>query len=328
MDEQLEPQVATPEAPAAPQSEQEKGRAEVDASFAAAFAELDPGAETDGDDAPAERDEPRAEGAPAEKDEAAPASDEEYEKALLALRYSGVPSAAIKNASRDELIAWGTEAAARRAKTEAALEERAKRIRELEEGQKAPAEPAKKPATVDWSPHLKALGEKLGLTPEEMTEAFAPALDAVAQQVRSEFDGRFSTHEKTLQEARAAEGRRQISEQVRRLADPYPKLKSDEALVEKLNSKVIALWKSGEYQDAESVYDDAAKLVLGAPTKDLSAKRRNGASAPPEGRTDLEDGSEDPFMAALDRVEAGDLRGARRVGSKMSWGPPERRRTH
>jgi hypothetical protein len=311
---------------------------EHDAAFAAAFDKFDeglPGDDPAPDDGPAEPEEPtvgeldsRAElETPVEGESATPEAGDTYERALLALRYAHGKSAdyIIKNASREELIALGTEAAARRAKTEAALEERATRIRELEEGTKAPAEPAKA-AAVDWTPHLKALADTLGLDPEAAKQAFGPMLDAVAQQVRSEFDGRLSKSEQAGQEARAAEGRRQIGEQVRRLSEAHPKLKTDQDLVTKLNGKALALWKSGEYSDPASVYDDAAKIVLGASTAHLAAKRRNGSAPPPEGRVeDRTESSEDAFLKTLERVEAGDLRGARRVGSQVSWLQNDRR---
>jgi len=339
-----------------------EGQAELDASFAAAFLEHDPD-DGGGADEPAEtdaapvRDEEgkftsrAAAGVPkigerddadgaAEDDEGAeqvaggdeaavaakPEDAEAYEKALLALRYSGVPSAIIKNASREELIAWGTEAADRRAKTEAALEERATRIRELEEGQKAPAAAPAKAAAPDWTPHLKALADTLGLDSEAATKAFGPVLDAVASTVRAEFEGRLSPIERATQDANAAEGRRQISEQVRRLAVDHPKLKTDQDLVQKLNAKALALWKSGEYRDAESVYDDASKLVLGAPTANLAAKRRNGSAAPPEGRMhEAMESSDEALLTAMDRSESGDSRGARRAGSQF-WDQEFQRR--
>lgn len=314
-------------------------RAELDAQFAAAFEAHDPGKGAADDAAPEpveaknvreiDPEEGRSEGAEraGETVAEAPAQDDEaYEKALLALRYSGVPSAVTKNLSRDELIAWGNQAADRRAKTEAALEERATRIRELEEGQKAPAAAPAKAAAPDWTPHLKALADTLGLDSEAATKAFGPVLDAVASTVRAEFEGRLSPIERATQDANAAEGRRQISEQVRRLAVDHPKLKTDQDLVQKLNAKALALWKSGEYRDAESVYDDASKLVLGAPTANLAAKRRNGSAAPPEGRMhEAMESSDEALLTAMDRSESGDSRGARRAGSQF-WDQEFQRR--
>jgi len=325
---------------------------DFDTDFKAAFADLPPEIQGD-EDAPGlkseddvEHDDPDREladasdegGAPGEKTatEVAATGDDAYEKALLALRYTHGDGASliIKNASREELIALGTQAADRRAKTEAALEERAQRIRELEAGTKAPAEPAKKAGAVDWTPHLKALADKLGYDPDVVKEAFVPVLDAVAQSVRAEFDGRLSKTEQTAQEAAAADGRRQIGEQVRRLSDAHPKLKSDQDLVSKLNTKALHLWKSGmdeagnqaAYASVADCYDDAAKLVLGAPTGHLAAKRRNGSAPPPEGRVeDRTENSDDAFMKAMERVEAGDTRGARRFGSKVFLGPADRR---
>jgi hypothetical protein len=331
------------EEPTSAESQVQHEESDFGKDFDEAFSELE-GSEPEDQEPEEETDEPEqrdvddtlpgretlvAEGAAEEpeeeRDEESKEPDERYEKALLALRYSGVPSSIIKNASRDELIAWGTQAAERRAKTEAALEERAKRIRELEDGAKAPAESAK-PAAVDWSPHLKALAETLGLDPEAAKQAFVPVLDAVAQQVRTEFDGRFSKHEQTIQETRAAEGRRQISEQVRRLAGTFPKLRTDQGLIEKLNAKALALWKTGQYETAEAVYDDASRLVDLGHTTAISGKRRNGSAPPPEGRVeDRTENSEDAFMRALERVEAGDARGARRFGSQVTWGPGGRR---
>src|SRR6185295_16374039 len=88
-------------------------RAELDAQFAAAFEAHDPGKGAADDAAPEpveaknvreiDPEEGRSEGAEraGETVAEAPAQDDEaYEKALLALRYSGVPSAVTKNLSR------------------------------------------------------------------------------------------------------------------------------------------------------------------------------------------------------------------------------------
>lgn len=329
----VEPAVAIP-------GGQLAGQAELDATFARAFAEVEPdeqGEEADGpvavrdeegkftsraaagvpkigefeeDEAPADEAEPEK---PAEDDEA-------YERALLSLRYAHGKAAekVIKNSSRDELIALGAEAADRRAKTEAALEERAVRIRELEGQTKAPAAQAKPAA--DWTPHLKALAEQHGLDPEAASKAYVPLLDAVVSTMRAEFEGRLAPMEKVAQEQLASEGRRQISEQVQRLSAEYPKLKTDQDLVLKLNGKALALWKSGEYHDARSVYDDAERLVLAGhiPTAGLATKRRNGSAPPPEGRVhDAMETSDEALLTAMERSEAGDSRGARRAGSQF-----------
>lgn len=320
----------------------------AEAAFEKAFAAFDKGG--DDDEAPpaetsaeleelptddVEGDEAADDGKPAATETETPATDDEaYERALLELRYHHGKAAdiIIKNASREELIALGTEAADRRASQRAALEERAEKIRKLEAATTAPVAPAK-PAPTDWSPHLKILAEKLGLDLEDAKAAFGPMLDAVAQQTRTEVEGRISNAEKASQESAAAEGRRQMSEQVQRLSETYPRLKSDEKLIAALNSKALTLAKAARdegtpYRSAQALYDDAERLVLAGKvsTAALGAKRRNGSAPPPEGR--VHDGpidSDDAWQQAVDAAERGDKRGVARAAAHVSFAPPGRR---
>jgi len=307
-----------------------------DAVFDAAFAELDDGqdaapAEGNEDPGDAQPDEPAHEEPAPAKAAAAPAPkagepDEAMERALLALRYSGVPSEIIKTTPRDQLIAWGTEAAARRAKTEAALEERATELRELKERTtKAPDAQASPAAAPDWSPHLKALAETLGLEPEAAKAAFGPVLDAVYKQATGALEGRVSQTEATAAQVAREQGQRTISEQMRRLEATYPNagLAKDPDLRSKVQEKALALYKTGEYGDADSIFNDAAAILRLSERGVPAEKRRNGVSSSQTERPRAGDLSEDDgFLAAMDRVEAGDLRGAYDIGSRIKPPPP------
>ncbi len=239
---------------------------------------------------------PAEEEAPADETAEEPAAEEKPEKAgkleraLKALRLDGIPSEVIKTTPQDKLIAWGEKAAKRQAKVGASFAQKANQIRELEsklqETTKS-AEPGVPTELLDLSKELDTFAEELSVGKEEARKALKPVLDAAARGIMKAVEAKFAPLEQKVAKTQQDAVARMISGNLARLAKDYPEIEGNEELRDALLTKVDTLARSGGYEDADAVFDDAALLIFKDTPRqraDLKAKRMNGRSAPPERR--------------------------------------------
>lgn len=299
----------------APDEEEEEGEPEGDEDE-----DADEAAEPEASGEEEEEADGEQKGAEAEK-ETEEEDGTDLERALSALRLAGVPSDVIENTGRAKLIAWGLKVAERESKRAADFEAKLKAREpapEVETTKSAPAQAA----ALDLAPAMQTIADELGVEPESATKAFTPIVEAILKQVRGEHEERLSKIEQGVASSQAAAGRQIISSNVERLAAVYPTLRSDSKLQHKLIEKAHALSRAtgpnGEklYGSADEVFDDAAKITLGAPKRgDLAQKRRNGVSTPPgiRGSSTAPKTWEEAMDRKLELIEAGRTDLAKRV---------------
>ncbi len=241
--------------------------------------EAEEGDEEEIEELPGEDDE-LEDSAKAESDEDGAAEDDEEKADELDDAYAtllGLPKAHrpllsdLKNMPRAKLIAWAK-------RVEEATEAKdatppAGRGRDATGSAKGAASSESDAATARAA-YRARIAEKLGLD-EDAAEVLMEPYDTM-ETLRAE-------QQADKAAAREREGRATIDAEVRRLSATHPELKTDKALAEKLVAKATALVKTGEYQDARDVFNDAAKLVLGPKKRtDLPELRRRGSSPSPE----------------------------------------------
>lgn len=247
--------------------------------------------------------------------------DEAY-ATLLALPKHLRPSlSALKSMPRQKLIAWAQRVEEHEA-ANAQSSSDADRGREATEATKGSNDtPEKEPVSNAWAALRAGIANTLGVS-EEAADGLKPMHDTI-ESLRAEVA-------ELRSESRARDGQAKISANLQRLGKDYPALLTDKTLRDKLVQKATALAKTGEYTDAESVFNDAVALVpklkkSKANASELSRKRRNGVSTPPFERGGAygspASSEEEDFMKRMDLVESGQFRRA------MGLPPPLRDQT-
>lgn len=232
--------------------------------------EADEGARAEDDD----EEEPEAEEADEDDDEA-------LSRAWDKLRAAKVPLSVLKTTAREKLIAW--------ADSMDGDEKGAGASRSGKGGSEAgragtSSQTEADASSLDWTPLRETLADELGLDPERAERAFSPLVQAIEKAVAAKFEKRLEKAEALSRSMLEARGREKIDANVRRLSKAYPRLATNPRLVEQLKAKAVTLAKSGDYRDADTVFDEAASIVLGPKKREviLAQKRRNGLSASPE----------------------------------------------
>lgn len=218
-------------------------------------------------------------------DDGAKASDEEEEeadeddddmalhRAYTRLHEKGIPAKVLKRTPKDELIAWADRVGDEKAKSDEPASKTAQG-RETSDGAKETGKPASA-----WAVMRSVLAEKLGID-EDAADAMKPLHDA-NEALQARLD---ALEARTVQR----DGQVTIDKEMRRLGAQYGStLRRDsekqESILDKASTIVAGLKARGAEINVRKAFDEAARAVMnGAPKPDLSAKKRNGVSAPPE----------------------------------------------
>lgn len=222
----------------------------------------------------AEDDENEGEEKGAEDDEAA--LEHAYEVLLRAKR---APFSVLKRTPKATLIAWAESVESEQAEGASASNGHAQRGRETAEAGDQSTDTAAQPKTPSWDAERARLAKAMGVD-EETAEAFKPYHDR-----QEALEKRLNDMDRASVER---EGRRNISNELRRLATPYPELKDNQKKRDKVTEAALTLANGlqsrGKTVDVEKVFDQAARMALGPPKRsDLKHLRRQGFATAPYG---------------------------------------------
>jgi hypothetical protein len=229
------------------------------------------------DDLEASADEDEGEDEEADEDED---DDMALHRAYTRLHEYGIPAKVLKRTPKDELIAWANRVvdAKAGAKDEPSKTEKK---RETPDGAK---EADAEPVASTWATIRSGLAEKLGID-EDSADALKPLHDT-----NEALQARLAALEQRLAQSDTANARREgqatIDKELRRLGTQFPDLRRNsekqEAIVEEASTIIAGLKARKAEINVRAVFDKAARIVVGGKRADLSEKRRNGASSPPE----------------------------------------------
>jgi hypothetical protein len=279
-------------------------------------------AEDDLDEPSVEADDEDEESEYADEEEEDQDIEEALDRATEKLRAAKVPMSVIRKTARETLIAWA-------ASMDGDGEDAPATSGSKPESGKASASAAATKSgaespTVDWKSVSAAMADELGIDPEHAERAFKPLVSVVEKALADRLEKVEAFHREALE----SRGRERIENNIRRLSEAYPKLKTNPRLAEQLKAKAITLargYQAGgeKIPSADALFDEAASIVLGSArrSQDLAAKRRNGVSRAPEhvgSRSSSEHGSMGDWLDEQMRlVEHG------QVGRALANAPPK-----
>lgn len=194
------------------------------------------------------------------------------------LRAKRAPFSVLKRTPKATLIAWAESVESDQAEGSSGGNGQAQHGRDTDASSKGTTSPAQGEAPT-WEAMRALLAEKLGVD-DDAADSLKPFFDRQAA-----LEKRLDAYERSTAER---EGRRNISTELRRLTQPYPELKDNSKKRDKVIDAALTLaaglQKRGTEVNPEKVFDQAARMVLGAPKRsDLKQLRRNGLANVPYG---------------------------------------------